>query len=85
MRGKLDLRTGRPVWFAYRVPSVPTKKLTRDVKADVAIVGLGISGAMIAEALTAEGRTVVAIDRRGPMKARPPRRRRWCCSRSTSR
>jgi len=68
MRRKLDLRTGRPVWFAYRVPSVPTEKLTRDVKADVAVVGMGISGAMIAEALTARGHSVVAIDRRGPMK-----------------
>ena len=68
MRRKLDLRTGRPVWFAYRVPSVPTEKLTRDVKADVAVVGMGINGAMIAEALTARGHSVVAIDRRGPMK-----------------
>ncbi|MBL8578256.1 MAG: FAD-binding oxidoreductase [Mesorhizobium sp.] len=68
MRRKLDLRTGRPVWFAYRVQSIPIEKLTRDVKADVAIVGMGISGAMIAEALTAEGMSVVCIDRRGPMK-----------------
>ena len=55
MKRKLDLRTGRPVWFAYRAPSVPTQKLTRDVKADVAVVGMGISGAMMAEALTARG------------------------------
>jgi glycine/D-amino acid oxidase-like deaminating enzyme len=68
MRRKLDLRTGRPVWFAYRVPSVPTEKLARDVKADVAVVGMGISGAMMAEVLTARGHSVVAIDRRGPMK-----------------
>lgn len=68
MRRKLDLRTGRPVWFAYRAPSVPTEKLSRDVKADVAVIGMGISGAMIAEALTARGHSVVAIDRRGPMK-----------------
>lgn len=68
MRRKLDLRTGRPVWFAYRVPAIPTEKLTRDVKADVAVVGMGISGAMVAEALTAQGLSVVCIDRRGPMK-----------------
>jgi glycine/D-amino acid oxidase-like deaminating enzyme len=68
LRRKLDLRTGRPVWFAYRVPSVPTEELTRDVKADVAVVGMGISGAMIAEALTARGHSAIAIDRRGPMK-----------------
>ncbi|MCX7303174.1 MAG: FAD-binding oxidoreductase [Hyphomicrobiales bacterium] len=68
MKRKLDLRTGRPVWFAYRVPSVPTQELTRDVKADVAVVGMGISGAMMAEALTAQGHSVVCLDRRGPMK-----------------
>ena len=28
MHRKLDLRTGRPVWFAYRAPAVPTRKLT---------------------------------------------------------
>lgn len=68
MRRKLDLRSGRPVWFAYRVPPVPAQKLARDIKTDVAIVGMGISGAMIAEALTAEGHDVVCLDRRGPMK-----------------
>ena len=58
MRRKLDLRTGRPVWFAYRAPPSRRGKLTRDVKADVAIVGMGISGAMMAEALTARGHSV---------------------------
>lgn len=68
MHRKLDLRTGRPVWSAYRAPSVPHAALTRDVKADVAIVGMGISGAMMAEALTARGLSVICIDRRGPLK-----------------
>ncbi len=68
MRRKLDLRTGRPVWFAYRARSVPAGSLARDVKADVAVIGMGVSGAMIAEALPAQGRDVVCLDRRGPMK-----------------
>ena len=68
MPRKLDLRSGRPVWLAYRTPAVPTERLTRDVACDVAIVGMGISGAMMAEALTAEGHSVVCIDRRGPMQ-----------------
>lgn len=72
MKRKLDLRTGHPVWFAYRAPSIPTQKLTRDVKADVAVVGMGISGAMMAEALTAEGHSVISLDRRGPMKGSTP-------------
>jgi glycine/D-amino acid oxidase-like deaminating enzyme len=67
MRRKLDLRTGRPVWLAYRVPAVPVGKLARDAKADVAVIGMGISGAMIAEALTAQGLDVICLDRRGPM------------------
>ncbi|TPM36896.1 FAD-binding oxidoreductase [Mesorhizobium sp. B2-3-4] len=68
MRRKLDLRTGRPVWSAYRAPAVPTDSLARDVKTDVLIVGMGISGAMMAEALTADGHAVICIDRRGPLK-----------------
>jgi glycine/D-amino acid oxidase-like deaminating enzyme len=68
MPRKLDLRTGRPVWSAYRAPAVPTDSLTRDAKADVLIVGMGISGAMMAEALTANGHAVICIDRRGPLK-----------------
>ncbi|TGQ82271.1 MULTISPECIES: FAD-dependent oxidoreductase [unclassified Mesorhizobium] len=68
MPRKLDLRTGRPVWSAYRAPTVPTDSLTRDVKTDVLIIGMGISGAMMAEALTADGHSVICIDRRGPLK-----------------
>jgi len=34
----------------------------------VLVVGMGVSGALIAEALTADGHSVVAIDRRGPAK-----------------
>ncbi len=64
---KLDLRTGRTVWQAYRAPPVPVVPLTRDIKTEVLIVGMGISGAMIAEMLTASGHEVVMIDRRGPL------------------
>ncbi len=64
MQRKLDLRTGKPVWTAYRVPSVPVDKLKRDVTCDAVVVGMGISGAMIAEALTGAGLSVVMIDRR---------------------
>ncbi len=67
MNRKLDLRTGRPVWQAYRAPAVPTGKLTRDAKTEVLVVGMGISGAMIAEALTGAGHAVICIDRRGPL------------------
>ena len=72
MNRKLDLRTGKPVWMAYRAPRVETKKLVRDIKTDVLVVGMGISGAMIAEALTADGLDVVVIDRRGAIVGSTP-------------
>ncbi|MBX3566868.1 MAG: FAD-binding oxidoreductase [Rhizobiaceae bacterium] len=67
MKRLLDLHSGRPVWSAYRAPRVPTSRLARDVRCDVLVVGMGISGAMIAEALACDGRDVICIDRRGPM------------------
>ncbi|RWM06960.1 FAD-binding oxidoreductase [Mesorhizobium sp.] len=68
MQRKLDLRSGTPVWSAYRSPSVPMGRLARDVKSDVLIVGMGISGAMMAEALTRDALSVICIDRRGPLQ-----------------
>lgn len=58
--------------MAYRAPKVPAGSLLKDLRCDVCIVGMGISGAMIAEALTADGHDVVAIDRRGPLKGSTP-------------
>ncbi|TIR27804.1 MAG: FAD-binding oxidoreductase [Mesorhizobium sp.] len=68
MPRQLDLRSGTPVWSAYRSPAVPAERLTRDAKTDVLIVGMGISGAMMAEALTRDGHAVICIDRRGPLQ-----------------
>ncbi len=72
MTRKLDLRTGVPVWEAYRAPRIPTQRLTRDVTCDVLVVGLGISGAMLVEALSAQGLTVIGVDRRGSMLGSTP-------------
>jgi len=72
MNRKLDLRSGAAVWTAYRTPRISTSKLTQDVKCDVLVVGLGISGAMIAEVLTADGLSVVGVDRRGPLLGSTP-------------
>lgn len=72
MTRTLDLRTGRPVWMAYRAPSVPVSRLTRDVRSEVLVVGMGISGAMLAESLTAASFSVVMIDRRGAMLGSTP-------------
>lgn len=72
MKRTLDLRTGRPVWMAYRAPRVPCTRLTRDASTDVLVVGMGISGAMVAESLTAAGFRVMLIDRRGPLLGSTP-------------
>ena len=67
MGRKLDLRTGRPVWSAYRAPGIPCAKLSRDIRTEVLVIGMGISGAMIAQALAEAGHQVACIDRRGPI------------------
>ena len=72
MTRTLDLRTGRPVWMAYRAPSVPCTRLRRDARTDVLVVGMGISGAMVAESLTAAGFRVILLDRRGPLLGSTP-------------
>jgi glycine/D-amino acid oxidase-like deaminating enzyme len=64
---KRDLRTGVPVWQ----PRSPVRLgLTKDIASrsfDVVIVGTGISGALVADALLTAGPSVLAIDRRKPM------------------
>ncbi len=63
-----NLRTGRSVWQAGRAPGVPHRPLHRDIDTDVLIIGAGITGAMVADALSASGWKVVLVDRRGPAK-----------------
>ena len=67
-----DLRTGRSVWSARRLPHVPRERLTRDARADVIVVGSGVSGAMIADALSDAGRRVLIVDRRPPVSGSTP-------------
>jgi len=64
---KLDLRYGVSVWQGRRLPRLPTGPLLRDMRCDALVVGAGISGAMIADALTEAGLSVIVLDRRGPM------------------
>ncbi len=69
---KRDLRTGRPVWLQRRLPPIATKALTRTVSCDVLVVGAGISGAIISEALSDAGLDVVIADRRGAVLGSTP-------------
>src|SRR3546814_15706953 len=61
-----DLRTGRSIWSARRRPAISSRPLTRDIACDAIVVGAGVSGALIAEALSEAGLTTVIVDRRGP-------------------
>jgi glycine/D-amino acid oxidase-like deaminating enzyme len=66
-----DLRTGTSYWQSRPSPRVPSTKLARDIRADVLVVGAGISGALVAEALSAT-HDVVIVDRRGPVRGSTP-------------
>ena len=67
---KRDLRTGLAVWLARKpAPLAPDKSLA-DIRADVVVVGTGISGALVADALLNVGFSLLAVDRRKPIRAR---------------
>ena len=59
-----DLRDGRTVWANYPVPTVHGARLERSQRAEVVVVGGGISGAMIAQALAEAGKRPLVLDRR---------------------
>jgi glycine/D-amino acid oxidase-like deaminating enzyme len=69
---KKNLKSGVSVWTAYPRRLPVARPLTRDVRADVLVVGAGISGALIAYSLTREGHRVVVVDRRGPLQGSTP-------------
>ena len=69
---KRDLRTGRPVWLERRLPAIASSELKRAVSCDVLVVGAGISGAIIAEALSDAGLNVIIADRRGAVLGSTP-------------
>ncbi len=69
---KRDLRTGRSVWQARRAPAIATRPLRRDAKADVLVIGAGVSGILVADQLVDAGMDVMLIDRRAPIRGSTP-------------
>lgn len=67
-----DLRSGHSIWSDKRRPSVPHGKLQGDIDCEVAVIGSGISGSLIAEGLTDAGLDVAIFDRRPPVSGSTP-------------
>jgi glycine/D-amino acid oxidase-like deaminating enzyme len=65
---KRDLRSGRPLWLAARQPATPHRPLNRSIKAEIVVIGAGVSGALVTDALLLAGHDVTVLDRRGPVR-----------------
>lgn len=62
----MKLTSAQPFWLMrHGIGAVP-QPLRRNRHCDVVIVGAGITGALVAEAMTAAGLSVIAVDRRYP-------------------
>jgi glycine/D-amino acid oxidase-like deaminating enzyme len=61
---KRDLRSGNAVWTAYRHARIPMERLVRATRADAVVVGAGITGALVSQALTEFGMRPLILDRR---------------------
>lgn len=67
-----DLRSGRPVWLGPPGHGVRGAAAPDRLAVDVAIIGGGVSGALIADAMLQAGRSVAAFDRRGFVQGSTP-------------
>ena len=63
-----NLRTGTPVWLRHGAIRVPFGALKESIKVDVAVVGAGVTGALVADALLQAGKRIAVVDRRGPAR-----------------
>lgn len=60
-----DLRSGQPSWTDDAWP-LPVADPLPEAVCDIAIIGSGIMGAVLAERLSADGHSIVMLDRRPP-------------------
>ncbi|PIO97371.1 NAD(P)/FAD-dependent oxidoreductase [Pleomorphomonas carboxyditropha] len=67
-----DLRTGTPLWTRTPHSTVAAERTLPRERFDVIVVGAGISGALVAEALTRAGKSVLIVDRRPPVRGSTP-------------
>ncbi|HEX9309406.1 MAG TPA: FAD-binding oxidoreductase [Gemmatimonadaceae bacterium] len=62
----MDLTSPHAFWLLRNGIGEVSPPMSRDRRCDVALIGAGITGALVANALTAAGLSVIAIDRRHP-------------------
>lgn len=60
----MDLKSGYPFWAIRGGLAAPLPALQADLDCDVAVVGGGITGALIADELAAHGHAVAVLERR---------------------
>src|SRR5712671_1446021 len=64
--GELDLTSPQAFWLLRNGLGEVPPPLSRDRRCDVVVIGAGITGALISDALTVAGLSVIAVDRRHP-------------------
>lgn len=69
---KRDLRTGTPVWLPDGEVAGLPHPLQHGLCVDVAVIGGGVSGALLADAALQAGRSVAVFDRRGLVRGSTP-------------
>jgi glycine/D-amino acid oxidase-like deaminating enzyme len=62
----MDLHGGAPWWLIEHGLTSPAPPLTGEHRCEVLVIGAGVTGALLADALTCAGRQVVVVDRRDP-------------------
>jgi glycine/D-amino acid oxidase-like deaminating enzyme len=67
-----DLRTGTPLWLARGEAKRPPRMPPDGLRVDVAVVGGGVSGALVTDALLLAGLSVGVFDRRGMVVGSTP-------------
>lgn len=72
LSAKRDLRTGTPFWLRNGDVHVASSPLDANIDVDVAIVGAGVSGSLVADAMLRSGKRIAVLDRRGAVKGSTP-------------
>jgi glycine/D-amino acid oxidase-like deaminating enzyme len=63
---RMDLTSPAPFWLLRNGLGTSPPPLPGNARCEVLVIGAGITGALVADALCAEGRDVIALDRRQP-------------------